>query len=322
MRACPTDRRNLDKEEDMSTKIKLKIQEMSYQHSVKTRTDVLTELQGVKQATVDLCNNGTVMNLDTSRITTKNITKSGFKAIEKFENISLQFLSAVLILFLGVIGCSDVPYSGPILSVDHVDRYLDSVGEDTICLQDGFDSICLKEIPGEYEAGDNVPIVNVHPTSLVFMFYYEDRLLLRAERLMDTSQIVQEMIDSGQVQSPIINGTNGNVPEEWVIQIYYPDSFPEAKRGKTPNTSGFDIKVAKGMKQNINNQQELKIKNFTQINVTDGTRGIQFSIETEAKDITIQVDKLVSGYTAKFYINADGVASDEGTNILQLIPLQ
>lgn len=313
---------NLDEEEDMSGKIKLKIQGMSCQHCVKTVTDTLTGLEGVKHAKVDLHKNEAVMNLDTSRITTENITKAGLKATEKFDNMSLQFLSAVLILFLGVIGCSDVPYSGPILSVDHVDRYLDSVGEDTICLQDGFDSICLKEVPGEYEAGDNVPVVHVHPTSLVFSFYYEDRPLLRAERLMDTTQIVQEMIDSGQVQSPIINGTNRNVPEEWVIQIYYPDSFPEAKRGKTPNTSGFDIKVAKGMKQNINNQQELEIKNFTQINVTDGTRGVQFSIETEAKDITIQVDKLVSGYTAKFYINADGVASDEGTNTLQLIPLQ
>ena len=48
----------------------------------------------------------------------------------------------------------------------------------------------------------------------------------------------------------------------------------------------------------------------------------KFSIETEAKDITIEVGGLVTGYTAKFYINVDGVASDEVTNTLQLLSLQ
>ncbi len=311
----------------MSGKIKLKIQGMSCQHCVKTVTDTLTRLEGVKQAKVDLRKNEAVVKLDTARITTedltKAITKAGFEAAEKTEYTSLKLLTVSLILIFSVIGCSDVPYTGPILKVDHVDRYLDSVGEDTICLQDGFDSICLKQVPGEEgDTSDDVPIVHVHPTSLVFMFYYADSPILRAERLMDTTQIVQELIDAGHVQLLAAGSANENVPEEWIIQIYYPDSFPEAKRGKTPKTSGFDIKVAKGMKQKINKQQELEIKNFAQIDGTDGTRGVQFSIETEATDITIQVDKLVPGHTAKFYINADSVGSDEGNNALQLIPLQ
>ena len=77
-----------------------------------------------------------------------------------------------------------------------------------------------------------------------------------------------------------------------------------------------------GMKQKINKQQELQIKNFTQIDEADGTRGVQFSIETEASDITIQVGGLVSGHTAKFYINAEGVASGKSKNTLELLPLR
>lgn len=303
---------------------------MSCQHCVKTVTDALTGLEGVQSTKVNLRKNEAVVNFDASCITTEDLKKAitavGFKAAEKTKLTSLKFLTVSLvslILMFGIIGCSDVPYTGPVLSVDHVGRYLDSVGDDTICLQDGFDSICLKEVPGEKgDTSDDVPIVNVHPTSLVFMFYYADSPILRAERLMDTTQIVQELIDAGHVQLPLNGDANENVPEEWIIQIYYPDSFPEAKRGKTPKTSGFDIKVAKGMKQKINKQQEFEIKNFTQIDRTDGTRGVQFSIETESTDITIQVDGLVSGHTARFYMNADGLASDEGNNALQLIPLQ
>ena len=59
-------------------------------------------------------------------------------------------LISVLLLFMMflVFACSDVPYTGPMLTVDDVDRYLNSTGEDTVCLQDGFDSICVQLVPG------------------------------------------------------------------------------------------------------------------------------------------------------------------------------
>lgn len=290
-------------------------------------TDTLKGFEGVKQAKVDLRKNEAVVKFDPGCITreklTKAVTKVGFNAAEKTEYTLLKLLTVSLILIFSVIGCSEVPYTGPVLQVDHVDRYLDSVGEDTICLQDGFDSICLKNVPGEdYDAVYDVSIVHVYPTSLIFMFYYADSLILRAERKMDTTQIVQELIDAGMVQLPANGGTNGNVPEEWIIQIYYPDSFPEANRGQTLKTSGLDIKVAEGMQQMVNKQDELAISDFVQFDGDDGTRGVQFSVDSKAKEITIQVNKLISGYTAKFYLNVDGIASDEGTNPLQLIPLQ
>ena len=43
----------------------------------------------------------------------------------------------------------DPIYTGPMLTVDRVDQYLHvGTDEDTVCLQDGFDSICVKLIPG------------------------------------------------------------------------------------------------------------------------------------------------------------------------------
>ena len=52
----------------------------------------------------------------------------------------------VMCLLFGV-GC-DIPYTGDVLSIDDVDTYLEKTGKDTVCLRDGFDSLCLKVIPG------------------------------------------------------------------------------------------------------------------------------------------------------------------------------
>ena len=225
-------------------------------------------------------------------------------------------------MLFSIIGCTDVPYTGPMLTVDDVDRYLNSLGEDTVCLQDGFDSICIKVVPEKGdEADDNIPIVHVHPTNLIYMFYYEDKPILRAERVMDTTQIAQELTDQLTVNGSAQDSSD-NVLKDWTIQIYYPDAFPEADRGTTPETSGLDTRVVKGMKIGTNKQKDLKIMNFTQIDGLDGSRIVQFSIETEAQEITIQVNGLVPDHTATFYINADSLASNEGTSSLQLQPLQ
>ena len=58
-----------------------------------------------------------------------------------------KLLLAIFIVSLSVTGCEN-PYIGSTLTVDNVDRYRHSVGEDTACLQDGFDFICVKVIPG------------------------------------------------------------------------------------------------------------------------------------------------------------------------------
>lgn len=237
-----------------------------------------------------------------------------------------SFICGILIILFSTAGCSDIPYSGPVLSVDHVDRYLDSTGEDTICLQDGFDSICIRVLLEDVTdaTGAEAPIVYVHPTSLTYKFYYENIPLLRAERLMDTTDIIQDLVDAGKVELPVYSpaGIKYSAPSKWNIQIYYPIGFPETERGTTLQTSGFNIKVAAGIKLRINPEHQLQIDNFRQINNDDGTRGVQFTIDTEAPQITIHVDGLVPEHTAKFYLNVNGVVSDDGTNVFQLDLLQ
>lgn len=306
-------------------KTKLKINGMSCQHCVKTVTDVLTKLKGVQRAKVNLRKGEAIVHFDASHITTTNlteaITEAGFEAVTKTKPVLLKSISAILIVISSLIGCTDVPYTGPMLSVDHVDRYRESLGEDTICLNDGFDIICIKAIPQKGSGPDALPIVHVYPTSLIYMFYYENKPVLRAERVMDTTQIVQKL--TGE---PIPNDNPQSIDttvfKDWTIQIYYPDALPETDRGTTPETSGLDIRVGEGAKLSPKKQSDLQIKDFTQINGLDGSRILQFSIETEAQEITIQVNGLIPDRTATFYINAESVASNESTGYLQLQSLQ
>lgn len=298
---------------------------MSCQHCVKTVTDVLIELEGVQRAKVNLRKGEAIVHFDASHITTTNlteaITEAGFEAVAKTKSVLLKSISVPLIALFGLIGCTDVPYTGPMLSVDHVDRYHESLGEDTICLHDGFDTICIRVVPEKRDAAAYFPIIHAHPTNLIYMFYYEDKPILRAERVMDTTQIVQEL-----TAEPIANDNAQSIDttvfKDWTIQIYYPDSLPEADRGTTPETSGLDIRVGEGAKLSPKKQSDLQINDFTQINGLDGSRIIQFTIETEAQEITIQVGGLITDHTATFYINADSVASNEDASSLQLQPLQ
>lgn len=241
-----------------------------------------------------------------------------------------KLLIAIFVMSVTIIGC-DVPYSGPMLTVNDVDRYLESMDEDTVCVQDGFDSVCLRVVVQEVEKSEeDVSVVHIHPTGIMYEFYYEDRLVLRAERAMDTTQIAQELIDTGKVQLPLDaeqlgaggdqggNGDDGDAFEGWTIEIYYPESFPETERGLTPETSGFDIRVVEGKYMLADRRRDLEIKNFRQVHGPDDIRSVRFSIETEASAILIRVGGLVPGHNAKFRINTDGVASDEDIDTFQL----
>ena len=66
-------------------KTKLKIDGMSCQHCVKTVTEALTELPGVRRAKVNLRKAEAVVHFDASRVTPANLTEAitavGFKVI-------------------------------------------------------------------------------------------------------------------------------------------------------------------------------------------------------------------------------------------------
>ena len=234
--------------------------------------------------------------------------------------LTIKSMASILIVLFSLIGCTDVPYTGPMLTVDHVDRYLNAIGEDTICLQDGFDSVCIRVIPEKTDDTDNIPTVHVHPTSLIFIFHYEDKIILRAERVMDTTQIVHDLTEE-HTEDSSTQDNNSNIFRSWTIQIYYPDSFPDVNRGETPETSGLNIRIVEGNKISPDNRADLRIKQFIQINGLDSSRIAQFSIETQVPEITIQLDGLIPDHTATFHINADKVTSNQGSGNLQLQPL-
>jgi hypothetical protein len=49
------------------------------------------------------------------------------------------------ILLLSLMGCDTPPYTNPLFSIDDV---LKDAGDNVICIEDGFDSVCAKLIPG------------------------------------------------------------------------------------------------------------------------------------------------------------------------------
>ena len=250
----------------------------------------------------------------------------------KISNMPLQYLSLIsglLIMVISIIGCSDVPYTGPTLSIGHVDQYLNAIEQDTVCLRDGFDAVCVKLLLDETGAStdaDYIPTVHVHSTNIVYVFNYQGRTILEAKRLMDTSQIVQELVEAGKAELPanvnLDSGETNYIPEGWSVEIYYPSTFREADRGNTPETSGLGIRIAEGDTIPTDKQSDLEITEFTQINKNDGRRGVRFSAKTQAPAITIQVDGIVPDNIATFHLNGDSVEADDNQNILRLEPIE
>ncbi|MCY3742599.1 MAG: hypothetical protein OXH00_16410 [Candidatus Poribacteria bacterium] len=247
----------------------------------------------------------------------------------KINNITF-LISCLLIVFISVAGCTDVPYSGPVVTSGDLDQYLNTIEQDTVCLEDGFDAICVKLLLDKTEIDptniDYTPTVHVHPTNIAYVFNYQGRTVLEAKRLMDTSQIVQELVEAGKAELPsdvnLGGGDTNYIPEGWSIEVYYPSAFREANRGNTPETSGLGIRIAEGETIPTNRRSDLKITEFTQINKNDGRRGVRFSVKTQTPEITIQVDGVVPANIATFHINGDSVEADNNQNILRLQPIQ
>lgn len=310
-------------------KTKLKFSDMFCQLCIKTVTDTLTGLKSVQRAKMKLHESKAAIRFGTSHITSTNLTEPttiGLGTARKNAPLALWVIGGILIVLLSTLGCSDVPYTGPILKVRDVEKFLQSADESAACVQDGFDSVCIKLVgegaPDE-SVGSDGPILHVHPTSLTYVFHYEGQPILHAERGMDTSQLVQELVDAGKIQLPPDGGVWGNnnnsvnIPDGWTIQVYYPDTLSQINR----RLRMTDIRVVEGARIRRDSQRDIRIENFTRTEGFDGIGGVQFSVETTSSQISIQVDGLIPDNTAEFYINADTVESDSGSNTLRLSPL-
>ena len=175
-------------------KTKLEIDGMSCQHCVKTVTDALTTLEGVQRVKVNLRKGEAVVRYDASYITDANlvaaITAVGFEAVTKTEPLALRLIGGILITLLSITGCSDMPYTGSMLTAEDVDRYI-TIVEDSACLLSGHESVCITLIPETQD--ESRPIIHIHPRKLIYVFYHEGVQIMQAEMVMDTTEIMQQI---------------------------------------------------------------------------------------------------------------------------------
>ena len=221
-------------------KATLEINGMSCQHCVKTVTDALTTLEGVQHVKVNLRKGEAIIRFDASCITdtllAEAITKVGFEVVTKTIPLSLRLIGGILITLFSIIGCSDMPYTGSMLTVEDVDRYI-TIGEDSACLLSGDESACITLVPERSD--DNRPIIHIHPRKLIYVFYYEGVQIMRAERVMDTTEIMEQVRGPGEDDQPPKGGIGGGTqqPDGGTQQ---PDdgSTPRSDDGIPPGNGG------------------------------------------------------------------------------------
>ena len=109
--------------------------------------------------------------------------------MRKIEPFALKITVGILILLFSITGCSDMPYTGSVLPVHEVDRYLVSTDGNVVCFQDEIDATCLKLTPeiGNGANAINRPAIHIYPEKRVYVFYHEGKPILRAVRAGDTN---------------------------------------------------------------------------------------------------------------------------------------
>ena len=94
------------------------------------------------------------------------------------------------------------------LTPNDIDRYIVST-ENTACVYNGVESSCLTlRPPRTGGAASNAPIIHVHPRRLIYMFYYEGKQIVQAERAIDTTEIVAALQTQTQTNDqPVVNNS-------------------------------------------------------------------------------------------------------------------
>ena len=195
-------------------KIKLGISDMFCQCYGKTVKDPLTGLKDVQGAKENLRPNDQDVHFESLPISylTAAVIKKGLEAVKKTRSLPLKLMYTILIILFCITGCSDMPYTGPLptlthsmLTPDDIDKYIVSPDAEILCLQNRSDSVCLTLIP---EGKDlTSPIIHIYPSSISYVFYYEGKPILQAERQTDNTDIIEDLSENGN-DDP----TGGNNP--------------------------------------------------------------------------------------------------------------
>ena len=163
--------------------------------------------------------------------------------MKKNKPLSLSLIGGTLIMLFSMIGCSDTPYTGQVLTVDDmVNRYLVST-ENTACLYNGVESSCLTlRPPNRGGAASNAPIIHVHPRKLIYTFYYEGKQIVHAERVIDTTEIVAALQSQPQTNDQSsVNNPPPPPPPPPVVRNSPPPPPPPSPpvvRNPPPNNGG------------------------------------------------------------------------------------
>ena len=110
--------------------------------------------------------------------------------MRKIEPFALKIILGILIILFSITGCSDMPYTGSVLTVHEVDRYLVSTDGNVVCFQDDIDSTCIG-VGAETGGGadtTNGSTIHIYPERRLYLFYHEGNPIVRAERVGDPSQ--------------------------------------------------------------------------------------------------------------------------------------
>ena len=317
-------------------KIKLKISNMPRQRRVRMVTDALIALKGAQQTKVNPHKSKAAVQFDASRTTITNpieTTKTSLGIGRKIEPLTVKFIVGILIILFSIAGCSDMPYTGSILTVHEVDRYLVSTDGNAVCFQDDLNSTCIKLVPGTRNGADaaNPSTIHIYPEKRLYLFYHEGNPILRAERGGHTAQNPQtadtredssgddpstpnggdennnDNNDNDNDDNPDdMNGDNNDNPDDsndghgWIIWVYYPEGTAP-KNPPTLSKSGVAVTI-NGQKLTDEN-----ITGFAQFIGPNDEKGIQFFYPTESAellDLKVRMEGIVDAEdTAKFNIN-------------------
>ncbi len=122
-------------------------------------------------------------------------------AVVKTTLLSMVILLSGSFFVLLLIGCSDIPYAGSMLTPDDLDKYIIQQDSTTLCLTNGFDERCVTLI---HKGKDPAfPIIHIFPKKVIYVFYLEGIPVIRAERPIGNTGVEQ----NGGGKQP---GTGGN----------------------------------------------------------------------------------------------------------------
>ena len=251
--------------------------------------------------------------------------------MQRIKSFPLKLMFTFLILPFCVAGCSDTPYIGStdsMLTPDDIDNYLFSPDGETLCLQSGYDSICLTLYPKGKDS--TAPIVHIYPSRIRYVFSYEGKTILQAEKIRDNIDIITSVPprDGGPVSIIDTTGDGGTPPntggtpsdddsppnnivshyvfsnppnnllgDEWIVWIYYPDDY-SGPRGlpNSPEGYGFTIKVNGG-----------ETTEFAQVTGGERGSGVRLVIRTDQLEtyITITWNPPYTDRSATFTLKSD-----------------